>query len=495
MDWPPNPPRSHMVNPSRESLQALVEGCGITLDRAQFDQLWKYHNLLRSANAHLNLTRLHNFQTIVLKHYVDSLLVLTFLEPPSPLLDMGSGPGLPGIPIKIARPELEMILSEPRKARAEFLRIVCGALGLRNIEIVPRRVGTRLGLRVPGIISRAVATIPETLDMVATCLEPAGRMIFMKGPGCDPEIAQAARTHPDRFQLVADHAYSIPGTSHERRLVLYENLQAPRGRSSTQEFAGPLREVTSESNPTFRLGRDLLSGRGIRKHGHALIAGARLVAETLARFPDRVQAWLTDTAGPPPPADAPGGLMWMRLADPLFRDLDTFGTHSPMLLVRVPDIPAWSDEEPWPEGCTLFVPFQDPENVGAVIRSAAAFGVARVVLLREAAHPFHPKSARAAGTALFQVPLLQGPSIDELKTACAPMIALSPQGPEIGSTPFAPQFGLVAGLEGPGLPPQLRSGSICRIPIAPDVESLNAAAAVAVALYAWKQATGTAPER
>ena len=71
---------------------------------------------------------------------------------------------------------------------------------------------------------------------------------------------------------------------------------------------------------------------------------------------------------------------------------------------------AWSDDEPWPDGCTLFVPFQDPENVGAVIRSAAAFGVARVVLLREAAHPFHPRSSRAAGPALFQVPLQVGPA-------------------------------------------------------------------------------------
>ena len=60
--------------------------------------------MLRAANAELNLTRIHNFENMVLKHYVDSLLVLKFVELPSPLIDMGSGPGLPGIPLKIARP-------------------------------------------------------------------------------------------------------------------------------------------------------------------------------------------------------------------------------------------------------------------------------------------------------------------------------------------------------------------------------------------------------
>ena len=100
---------------------------------------------------------------------------------------------------------------------------------------------------------------------------------------------------------------------------------------------------------------------------------------------------------------------WYRFNDPLFKQLDVVGTHSPLLLVKVPEFTPWSDDAAWPAGCTLFVPFQDPENVGSVIRSAAAFGVAQVVLLREAAHPFHPRSSRAAGPALFQVPILTGP--------------------------------------------------------------------------------------
>ena len=78
--------------------------------------------MLREADARLNLTRIHQFDNMVLKHYVDSLLVLRFEELPSPIVDMGSGPGLPGVPLAIARPDVRMILAEPRGARAEFLR-------------------------------------------------------------------------------------------------------------------------------------------------------------------------------------------------------------------------------------------------------------------------------------------------------------------------------------------------------------------------------------
>lgn len=486
------------MNPSRASLQALIERCGLRLEPAQYDLLWSYHRRLRAANAELNLTRIHNFESMVLKHYVDSLLVLRFTELPSPLIDMGSGPGLPGIPLKIARPGVHMILAEPRGARAEFLERVCKELGLDGVEVHAGKIGPRFTRKVAGIITRAVAEIPETLTLVAHCLERGGRMLFMKGPECDAEIAAAARSHAGSFRLAADHAYAIPGTDHRRRLVIYERLAGdapatPASRAAPAAHEGPLREVTSESNPSYRAAHDLLNGKGIRKHGQALIAGPKLVAEVLGRHRDSALAWVTDASGPAPPAEA-AGLTWLRLADPLFRALDVSGTHAPLLLVRVPVLAAWSDGAPWPEGCTLFVPFQDPENVGAVIRSAAAFGVARVVLLREAAHPFHPKSVRAAGTALLEVPLLTGPSIRELAVGGAPLLVLSAEGDDLAASPWPARFGLVAGVEGPGLPEHLRHAAGRRIPIAPGVESLNAATAAAVALYAWRTAASPGPE-
>ncbi len=478
------------MTPGRASLESIIADCGITLGAEQLDRLWEYHQMLRSANTELNMTRIHNFENMVLKHYVDSLLVLRFGELPSPLVDMGTGPGLPGIPLKIARPEVRMILAEPRGARVEFLKEVVARLGLEGVEVFAGKVNSKFPEKVRGVITRAVASIPETLMRVANVLEPGGRMLLMKGPDCDDEIAESREPFASTFRLVANHRYGIPGTPHDRRLVVYERLEgeapADEDEESTPSYGGHVREVASDSNPSYKLALDLLTGKGIRKNHRALISGARVVAEVLDRFPDRVEAWLTDSRGEAPPSTT-ARPTWLRLADPLFRNLDVAGTRSPLLLVSVPELPPYAPEAPWPDGCTLFVPFQDPENVGAVIRSAAAFGVARVVLCREAAHPFHPKAARAAGTALFQLPFEQGPPIGELAAGPNPLIALSAEGPDIAADPFPPRFGLVAGVEGPGLPEHLRGGSVRRIPMEAGVESLNAATATAVALYAWRR--------
>jgi tRNA G18 (ribose-2'-O)-methylase SpoU len=243
-----------------------------------------------------------------------------------------------------------------------------------------------------------------------------------------------------------------------------------------------IHEISSRSNPWFKTSLKLLSVQGVKKHGLSYLSGPKQVREVLGEFPDRCEAIVFSGSHS---LSIPEGVKSYRLGAELFREIDVYGTGEPILLVRVERLPGWNSED-WPSGCTLFVPFQDPANVGAVIRSAAAFGVARVVVLEEGAHPFHPRSIKVAGSAVFRVPIFAGPAIRDLGSLRFPVITLSAKGKEIGKQVFPPTFGLVPGLEGPGLPSSLHHLMSLSIPMGGGVESLNAALATGIALYVWR---------
>ena len=104
----------------------------------------------------------------VQKHYIDSILVARLLKwkLPSPILDLGTGAGLPAIPLKIVCPETEFILSEGRPKRIQFLHEVVETLGLQKIEIYGHKTCTSFCRPVKGVITRAVESIPETLLLI-----------------------------------------------------------------------------------------------------------------------------------------------------------------------------------------------------------------------------------------------------------------------------------------------------------------------------------------
>jgi tRNA G18 (ribose-2'-O)-methylase SpoU len=251
--------------------------------------------------------------------------------------------------------------------------------------------------------------------------------------------------------------------------------------------------ITSGENRVFKMFQGLFRAQGIRKNGLALLSGARQVKEVLRDFPERCVGLILRKEQDVFDGVLPEMVHRYHLPPALFRKLDLYGTDQPILIVRVEPFPFWYPDR-WPTGCTLLVPFQDPTNVGAVIRTAAAFGVARVVMLREAAHPFHHRSSRVAGSALFRVPLFEGPSIRRLRVVKAPLIALSPEGEDVGRFAFPRTFGLIPGLEGPGIPANLRKGITLSVPMQPGVESLNAALATGIVLYLWRSRLAETPE-
>ncbi|MBT4485773.1 MAG: RNA methyltransferase [Candidatus Latescibacteria bacterium] len=241
-------------------------------------------------------------------------------------------------------------------------------------------------------------------------------------------------------------------------------------------------DVSSSSNKSYKEWKALLTGRGIKRHGKGLVSGAKVVSELINLYPERIKGWITAPDGSPPPTEMNWNIPWYRLNKNLFRELDIYGTGHSLLVVKIPE-PVPFREEDTAEKIILLIPFQDPSNIGAVIRSAAAFGVTTVVLLEEAAHPFHPKSIRAAGTPLFTVKCIKGPSINKIDKIGRPVIALSRDGCDVSTFRFPERFAILPGLEGPGLPEGLNADYTVSIPIEPSVESLNAAVATSIVLY------------
>jgi 16S rRNA (guanine(527)-N(7))-methyltransferase RsmG len=469
----------------------MLEASHAELTPEGYRQLWTFHQLLRERNGDGDLTRIRAFESMVTLHYVDCIYVAKKLgdKLPSPLLDIGSGAGFPGIPLKIAAPHLHIISSEGRARRVAFQDEAIEAMGLHGIETFCGKTFSTFPKPVQGIVTRALEKIPVTLSRVRAFVPPGGLAVFMKGPHCDEEIAEAQRDFARAWQLEDDIAYQLPFSTHHRRLVTFRRLHDP-----TELVRRRSRTIDSDANEGFKLLKSLLQPRGVKKAGATLIAGTKLIGEVLRDFPNRCEEILVPRGVETLPEEAPADLPVTVLRPELFRELDVSGTHAPLLKIRVDEPEVWDGRL---HGCTLAVPFQDPENVGALLRTAAAFGVERAVLLREAASPWHPKALRAGGTAALRMQLFRAGPLTEVAAQLASqghgdaIVSLSADGQPLEGFVFPRDFLMLPGVEGPGLPPELRSRALA-IPMAGGTESLNGATAAAIALYVWY--SGQLPE-
>jgi RNA methyltransferase, TrmH family len=247
------------------------------------------------------------------------------------------------------------------------------------------------------------------------------------------------------------------------------------------------RVIESLQNPQAKIWEQITEARGIKKHGEFLLAGRKAVPEALAAHPDRFHALL---ALDPQQIDGwalPDRIEKYRLSRVLFEALDVSGTGTPLLVGKVPAMSAADLAAP-PRGLELVCALGDPNNLGAALRSAAAFGARRIILMNEAAHPFHPKALRAAANAQFELTLLRGPSWGALDEAAGPIFALDAGGEDMAGLQWPRDLRLVLGEEGRGIPETLKLRRLS-IPTTGAVESLNATVAASLALYAHYIAT------
>lgn len=193
----------------------------------QISQLAKYYQVLMQAQVYQNFTRLLKFREVSIKHFIDSLIVRDLTQLEFPLLDIGTGPGFPGVVLKILFPEERILLAEGVQKRVDFLKHVREELDLKNLEIFGRNVTREFEYPVQAIITRAVEDMRNTLYNASMCLKTGGKAYFMKGPNVDPELTLVKNELSPHYELIQDKAYQLPKTPHKRRLIVYKKLSTP----------------------------------------------------------------------------------------------------------------------------------------------------------------------------------------------------------------------------------------------------------------------------
>jgi RNA methyltransferase, TrmH family len=244
-------------------------------------------------------------------------------------------------------------------------------------------------------------------------------------------------------------------------------------------------QITSRGNARLKRWLQLLDSRGIRKNQQFLLFGEKVIQEVLQRQP----AHCLEIIYPPSWTNllpAPATVTHYPLEGPLFKELDVFGTGTPIVVCRTPEISDW-DPTKTPQGLELVCPLGDPRNVGALLRTSQAFGVQKVILMKEAASPFHPQSTRSASGSVLNIELVHGPSIRDLQNeeTLRTIVAIDAHGKDMTNFQWTKHVRILIGEEGPGLPEGIFQEKVA-IPMTKGMPSLNAVVAGSIAMYAYR---------
>ncbi len=203
---------------TRAQLASGIAALGLTLPDGTEVKLRAYLALLEKWSRVYNLTAVRETERMVSHHLLDSLAILPDVQM-GRVLDVGSGGGLPGIPLAIARPELQVTLIDSVAKKTAFLLQAKAELGLENVSVVTGRVEAYPPpVLFDTITSRAFSDLKEFVTLTRHLLAPGGRWLAMKGLYPHEEIAAL----PDWVGVSANHVLSIPHLDATRHLIILE---------------------------------------------------------------------------------------------------------------------------------------------------------------------------------------------------------------------------------------------------------------------------------
>jgi len=207
---------------------------GVSLTTEQLNTLKKFEKELLEWNSLYNLTAIQEPEKIRIKHFLDSLTCLIVMreKPSERLIDVGTGAGFPGIPLKIACPQLQLTLVESVGKKANFCRHIVKSLALDNVEVVQERAETigklpKYREKFDWVVARAVASLPTLVEYLLPLAHIGGGVIAMKGESAIAEAHAADRAiHLLGGRLNRLEPITLPGVADERYLVVIEKVAA-----------------------------------------------------------------------------------------------------------------------------------------------------------------------------------------------------------------------------------------------------------------------------
>ncbi|MEL7613527.1 16S rRNA (guanine(527)-N(7))-methyltransferase RsmG [Vreelandella titanicae] len=190
---------------------------GIAVDEHQRQQLLGLLALLHKWNRAYNLTAVRDVDDMVSRHVLDSAAVLPYVQGPR-LLDVGAGPGLPGIVLAILAPQLDVTLLDSNGKKVRFQRQAVMELGLENVTPVQARVEQFEAAAFDQVISRAFASLVDFVTLTRQLPSADGQWLAMKGPGADDEL----RDLPAGIRLYQRHLLEVPFEAAQRQLLILD---------------------------------------------------------------------------------------------------------------------------------------------------------------------------------------------------------------------------------------------------------------------------------
>lgn len=238
--------------------------------------------------------------------------------------------------------------------------------------------------------------------------------------------------------------------------------------------------IESSDNKYFKLCKSLLTSKGIKKNNLCIISGRKIVPEFIN---NPAVSFLV--ASEKNCSELPNNNIETKVfKDSLFSELDSCGTAFPFIVFNTPTIKNY-DFSSQPSGIEVITGLGDPSNQGALIRSCEAFGVSKIILLKNSCHPFLPKTIKSSSGSSLRTELFAGPFINEVPSES--FYCLDKNGKNLMDFTWPKDLRLLMGEEGPGFPDNITPIDTLSIPMEPGLESLNATIATSIALSSFYQ--------